>query len=82
MHGNGKAKATVVLVLHEDIWGAVEVQLDHFDLGTRGRWVVSFTPRSFYPKHPLCRRLDGHESQTGCYGVEKTFTLVGAIDCD
>jgi len=34
------------------------------------RWVVSFTPRSFYrrgksPRHPQDRRLDGSHSQSG-----------------
>jgi len=39
----------------------------HLDLGTRWKWVVSFTPRPLYPcrkspRYPLDRRLGGPES--------------------
>jgi hypothetical protein len=46
------------------------------DLGTRWRWVVSFTPRSLYPQgknrlYPLDRRLGGTQSRSGRGGEEK-----------
>jgi hypothetical protein len=45
-------------------------------LGTRWRWVVSFTSRPPYPKgkspwYPLDRRLDGPQSRSGYAGEEK-----------
>jgi hypothetical protein len=50
------------------------------DLGTRRRWMVSFTPRPLYrrgksppPRYPLDRRLDGLQSRSGCGGEEKNF---------
>jgi hypothetical protein len=41
------------------------------ELGTRWRWVASFTPRQFYPRHPLDRRLGGPQSQSWHGGEEK-----------
>jgi hypothetical protein len=46
------------------------------DLGTRWRWVVSFTSRPLYrgeicPRYPLDRRLGGPHSRYGSYGEEK-----------
>jgi hypothetical protein len=46
------------------------------DLGTRWRWVVSFTHRSLYlqgksPWYPLDRRLGGPQSRSGRGGEEK-----------
>jgi hypothetical protein len=55
----------------------VEVQLhSFFDLGTRWRWVVSFTPRPLYPQgknpwYPLDMRLGGPQSRSGRGGEEK-----------
>jgi hypothetical protein len=40
------------------------------DLGTRWKWVVSFTPIYFRGKNPLDRRLGGSHSRSG-RGVEK-----------
>jgi hypothetical protein len=45
-------------------------------LGTRLRWMVSFTPRSLYPQrksswYPLDRRLGGPQSRSGRGGEEK-----------
>jgi hypothetical protein len=47
-----------------------------FDLGTRCRWVVRFTPRPHYPQwksrwYPLDRRLGGFHAQSGSGGEEK-----------
>jgi hypothetical protein len=52
------------------------------DLGTRWRWVVSFTslplyPRGYRPRYPLDRRLGGPQSQSGLCGEEKNLTLPG-----
>jgi hypothetical protein len=41
------------------------------DLGTRWRWVVSYTPLPLYPRYPLDRRLDGPQSPSGCCGERK-----------
>jgi hypothetical protein len=46
------------------------------DLGTRWRWVISFTPRPLYlqgrsPWYPLDRRLGGSQSRSGRGGEEK-----------
>jgi hypothetical protein len=46
------------------------------DLGTRWRWVASFTPRPLYtqgkcPWYPLDRRLGGPQSRSGRGGEEK-----------
>jgi hypothetical protein len=57
-------------------WG-VNVQLHaFFNLGTRWRWVVSFTPRLLYPQrksplYPLDRRLGGPQNRYGRGGEEK-----------
>jgi hypothetical protein len=46
------------------------------DLGTRWRWVVSFTPRPLYsqgknPWYPLDRRLGGPQISSGRSGGKK-----------
>jgi hypothetical protein len=48
------------------------------DLGTRWRWVVSFTPWSLYPRgkrprYPLDRRVGERQSTSGLCGVEKNI---------
>jgi hypothetical protein len=52
------------------------------DLGTRWRWVVSFTPRPLYPwgnspTCPLYRRLDGPQNRSGSYEEEKNLAPAG-----
>jgi hypothetical protein len=52
------------------------------ELGTRWRWVVTFTPRPPYPrgKGPRCslqRRLDGPENRSWCCLTEKSLSLDG-----
>jgi len=47
-----------------------------FNLGTRWRWVVSFTPRPLYPRgkipcYPFNRRLGGPQSRSGSGGEDK-----------
>jgi len=62
-----KTKLSLCLIKYHAMktyWG-VEIQLHtFFDLGTRWRWVVSFTPQPLYPQgkspwYPLDRRLGG-----------------------
>jgi hypothetical protein len=55
------------------------------DLGTRWRWVVSFTPRSFDPQgerawYPLDRRLGGHDSRSGHGGEKKNFQPLSVLE--
>jgi hypothetical protein len=57
-------------------WGSRGITLRILDLGTRWRWVVSFTPRSLYPQgkslwYPLDRSLGGPQSRSGRGGEEK-----------
>jgi hypothetical protein len=47
------------------------------DLGTRWRWVVSFTPRQLYPQYPLERRLGRPQSRSGRRGEEKILDPIG-----
>jgi hypothetical protein len=64
----------------------VEVQLhSFFDLGTRWRWVVSFTPRPLYPQgkspwYPLDRGLGGPQSRSGRGGEEKNSQPLPGIE--
>jgi hypothetical protein len=59
----------------------VEVQLQaFFDLDTRWRWVVSFTPWPLYPQwkspwYPVDRRLDGPQNRPGRGGEDKNYQL-------
>jgi hypothetical protein len=54
------------------------------DLGSRWRWVVSFTPRPLYPRgrSPWCRldRLGWPQSRSGCCGVEKSLLGLPRIE--
>jgi hypothetical protein len=60
------------LTKHHDMktsWGSGGKNLHILDLGTRWRWVVSFTPRPLYPQgkspwHPLDRRLGGPQNRS------------------
>jgi hypothetical protein len=56
-------------------WGSGGIASRILDLGTRWKWVVSFTPRPLYPKgkspwYPLDRRLGGPQSRSGRGGGE------------
>jgi hypothetical protein len=51
-------------------WGMEVYFPSFFDLGTRWKWVVSFTPQPLYPQgksplYPLDRRLSGPQSRSG-----------------
>jgi hypothetical protein len=55
------------------------------DIGTRWRWVVSFTPRLFYrqgksPWYPLDRKLSGTQSRSGRGGEEKNSQLLPGLE--
>jgi hypothetical protein len=55
------------------------------DLGTRWRWVVSFTPLPLYPqgksrRYPLDRRLGGTQSRSGRCDKEEKFLLLPGIE--
>jgi hypothetical protein len=57
-------------------WGSGDIASFILDLGTRWRWVVSFTPRPLCfheksPWYPLDRRLGGPQSRPGRGGEEK-----------
>jgi hypothetical protein len=57
-------------------WGNESIAPRILDLGTRWRWVVSFTPRLLYPRgkipgYPLDRRLGGPQCRSGRGGEEK-----------
>jgi hypothetical protein len=61
---------------HEGILGSGGIAPHILDLGTRCRWVVSFTPWPLYshgnsPWYPLHRWLGGPQSQSGRGGEEK-----------
>jgi hypothetical protein len=61
---------------HEDVLGSGGKAPRILDLGTRWRWVVSFTTRPLYPQgkipwYPLYRRLGGPQSRSGHGGEEK-----------
>jgi hypothetical protein len=78
-----KGKGNVVPVLnqaplHEDVLGSGGTAPRILDLGTRRRWVVSFTPRPLYlqgesPWYPWNKRLGGPQSGSGRGGEEKNY---------
>jgi hypothetical protein len=68
--------------LNEDVWGSGCIDPYFLDLDSSWRWIVSFTPRSLYPRGkslrcPLDRSLGGPRS--GLEDVEKRefLTLPG-----
>jgi hypothetical protein len=74
-----KVKLSLCLTKHHAMktyWGSGGLTSHILDLGTRWRWVVSFTPRPLYPQgkspwYPLDRRLGGPQSRSGHGGEEK-----------
>jgi len=67
------------LIKHQAIktyWESGDIGQRTLDLGTRWRWVVSFTPwppyrRGKSPRYPFDRRLGGPQSRSGLGGKEK-----------
>jgi hypothetical protein len=52
---------------HENLWGSGRIASHVLNFNTRWRWVISFTPRPFYPlgrspRYLLYRRLNGSKS--------------------
>jgi hypothetical protein len=74
-----KVKLSLCLTKHhatKAYWGSGDTAPCIFYLGSRWRWVVSFTPRPLYsqgksPWYPLDRRLGGPYSRSGRGGGEK-----------
>jgi hypothetical protein len=55
------------------------------NLGTKWRGVVNFTSRLLYsrdnnPWHPLARRLNGSQSQTGPFGGKKNLVALSVLE--
>jgi hypothetical protein len=79
MRGKVKVKLSLCLAKHHAMktcWGSGYIAPRIFYLGTRWRWVVSFTPRPLSPqgKSPWCpldRRLSGFQRRSGRGGEEK-----------
>jgi hypothetical protein len=73
-YGKVKAKFSLCLTEHHSMkayWGSGCIAPRILDLGTRWRWVVSFTPRPLYsqgrsPGYPLDRRLGGFSGTILC----------------
>jgi hypothetical protein len=66
-------------------WGSWGIAPRILDLGTRLRSMVSFTPRSLYPRwkslwYPLDRRLGGPQSRSGRGGEEKNSQPLQGLD--
>jgi hypothetical protein len=66
-------------------WGSGFIAPRIFDLGTRWRWVVSFTPQSLYPQrksfwYPLERRLGGPQCRSGGGGKEKNSQPLSTLE--
>jgi hypothetical protein len=62
--------------------GELKYSFTILDLGTKWRWVVSFTSRLLYPqgkspRYSLDRKLGGPKSRPGCCGKEKILTPEG-----
>jgi hypothetical protein len=83
-----KVKLSLCLTKHHAMkthWGSGGVAPRILDLGTRWRWVVSFTPRPLYPQgnspsYPLERKLDGSQSRSGRGGEEKNSQPLPGIE--
>jgi hypothetical protein len=65
-------------------WGNDGIAPLILDLGTRWRWVASFTPRPLYPQgknawYSLVRRLSGPQSWSGRGGEEKNSQPVPGL---
>jgi hypothetical protein len=66
-------------------WGNRGIVPRILDLGTRWRWVVSFTPRPLYSQgkslwHSLDRRLGGPQIRSGQGGEEKSSQSLPGIE--
>jgi hypothetical protein len=69
----------------KSVWGSGCIGPHFLYLGTSWRWVVSFTPRSLYPRgkslrYPLDRRLGGLKSRSGRLGEEKIIVTLPGLE--
>jgi hypothetical protein len=65
-------------------WGSGGTSPRILDLGTKWKWMVSFTPQPFYPQgkspcYPLDRRLGGLQIRSGRGGEEKNSQLLSGL---
>jgi hypothetical protein len=63
--------------LHEGVLGSGGITPHFLHLGTRWRWVVSFTLRLLYPQDG---RLGGPQSRSGRGGEEKNSQLLPGLE--
>jgi hypothetical protein len=83
-----KVKLSLCLTKHHAMktyYGSGGIASRILDLGTRWRWVVSFTSRPLYPqgkspRYPLDRKLGGPQSRSGRGGQEKNSHLPPGIE--
>jgi hypothetical protein len=83
-----KRKVSLCLTKHNAMktyWGSGDIAPLILVLGTRCRWVVSFTPWPLYPQgkspwYPLDRRLGGPQSRSGRGGEEKNSQPAPGIE--
>jgi hypothetical protein len=83
-----KVKLSLCLTKHHAMktyWGIGGIATRIPDLGTRWKWVVSFTPRPLYPKgknpwYPWDRTLGGPQSRSGRAGEEKNSQPLPGIE--
>jgi hypothetical protein len=74
-----KVKLSLCLTNHHAMkmyWGSGGIVPRIFNIGTRWRWVASFTHQPLYPRgksplYPLHRRLGGPQNRSGYGGEEK-----------
>jgi hypothetical protein len=69
----------------EEYWGSGGMAERILDLGTKWRWVVSFTPWPLYPQgksswYPFYRRLGGPQSRSGRGGEEKNSQPLSGLE--
>jgi hypothetical protein len=69
----------------EAYWGSGGIAPCILDLGSRWRWVVSFTPRPLYPQgkrpwYPLDRRMGGPQNWSGRGGEEKNSSPLPGLE--
>jgi hypothetical protein len=80
-----KTKAVPVLA-RVGVLGSGGIAQCILDLGTRWRWVVSFTPRPLYPQgkspwYPLDRRVGGvPQNRSGRSGEEKHSQTMSGLE--
>jgi len=89
-NNNGKGKFVPVLFFnwasrHGGVRGSRGIAPSILVLGTRWRWVISFTPPSLYPQwkspyHPLDRNLSAPQNRSGCGGEGKNFLPLPGLD--